>query len=181
MPTLAELHKMGRRELTQVMRDGHAIQQNTLTDSVYRGTSLGLGGLIESLTWKTFAKTFHRDPESGVLRGWNVRCHEDPELRYRTQGDGEPHTFGHYEVRPHTPGGLGTGLILDYAAPGNFILDPTRWLQDPVVAVHTGDSALLLGCMLLCVGPIRMRLPGFFTLQLVGPLDHIVPVTPRLH
>jgi hypothetical protein len=176
MPTLDELHKMSRRELTAVMRDGHAIEEDALADSVYRGTSLGLGQLIESLTWRTFAKVFHRDPAFDVLRGWNVRCHEDEALRYRTDKRGKPRTFGHYQVHHHTPRGRAPGLVLDYAAPGNFILDPTRWLQDPVVAVNVGDSTLLLGCMFLCIGPIRLQLPGFFTLQLNGVLDHSVPV-----
>ena len=42
-----------------------------------RGTSLGLPALVEKLTWKTFQKTFYRDPRTGRLLGWNVRLEQD--------------------------------------------------------------------------------------------------------
>jgi len=74
--TRNELLDVPNRELMRLLREGHAIDPTKLDDYEYRGTSLGLPRFVERLTWKTFQKTFHRDPETGVLRGWNVRLEQ---------------------------------------------------------------------------------------------------------
>lgn len=172
------LHRLSRADLAQVMRTGHPVDPAELDDTVYRGTSLGLGRLIERLTWRTFAKTFHRDPGTQQLRGWNVRCEQRGDggpLVYR-QRRGAPVVFGHYRVVPLREEGTGTGLpaglLLDYGAAGNGCLDPGSRARDPIVAVNPGDPALLLGWMYLDLGVAFPRTPSFFTLQHARGLDH---------
>lgn len=176
--TADSLHRLSRPALAGVMRQGHAIDPTALDDTVYRGTSLGLGRVIERLTWRTFAKTFHRDPQTGRLRGWNVRCTQtaaDAPITYLKRG-GQPFIFGHYRVVPlrdeGTGRGLPGGLLLDYGGAGNPRLDPASRARDPVVAVHPGDPTLLLGWMYLDLGVAFPPTPSFFTLERAGALDH---------
>ena len=76
MASRDEVLSMKRGALATTLRQGHAIDPRALDDSQYRGISLGLPAWFERLTWKTFQKTFHRDPRTGVLRGWNVRVEQ---------------------------------------------------------------------------------------------------------
>jgi hypothetical protein len=71
-----EFLSLDRRGLAAALAAGHPIDERALDDTRYRGISLGLPRAVETLTWKTFAKTFHRDPESGKLRGWNLRLEQ---------------------------------------------------------------------------------------------------------
>lgn len=174
----ADLRQRSRADLARVMAAGHPIDPASLDDSVYQGTSLGLGRLIEKLTWRTFAKTFHRDPATGALRGWNVRCEQhgdDGPLVYQRRA-GAPFTFGHYRVVPlrdeGTGRGLPGGLLLDYGGAGNPRLDPSSRARDPIVAVNPGDPTLLLGWMYLDLGLAMPRTPSFFLLERARDLDH---------
>lgn len=177
-PTASELHGLSRRELMQVLRSGHAIDPSALDDTEYRGTSLGLGAALERLTWKKFRKTFHRDPETGHLRGWNVRLVQDgleaPDTP-RTRG-GTPVTFGHYRVvspEGHRLPFPTAGLLIHYGLAGNRRLDPLNRARDPLVAVRKGDPSLLLGWSYFDWGLI-VGTPSFFTLELAGPLTRVV-------
>jgi len=173
-----DLLAMSRRELMHELRRGHPIDPSQLDDSEYRGISLGLPRFVERLTWKKFKKVFHRDPSSGVLRGWNVRIEQDgldrpwvPMMR-----DGEPRTFGHFCVVPsngHAPAGCEAALLLDYGSAGNGRLDPVRPLRDPVVAVHAGRCDLLLGWSYVDLGFAKVGTPSFFSLERDGPLSHV--------
>ena len=77
---------------------GHPVDPSALEGWAYRGTSLGLPRFIEKLTWKTFQKTFWREPSSGRLLGWNVRLEQagaEPVQRNagqanRSAADGSP-------------------------------------------------------------------------------------------
>ncbi len=73
MPTAHELRTASHRALRDAIVHGHPVDPRALEGWAYRGTSLGLPRVVERLTWKTFQKTFYRDPFSGALRGWNVR------------------------------------------------------------------------------------------------------------
>lgn len=162
MVTAADLLDVPRKELARLLREGHAIDAAALDDRQYKGTSLGLPAWIEALTWKTFVKTFHRDPETGALRGWNVRLEQDgvdAPTRPRTTRTGDPKTFGHYTVID----GPGPGLLIKYKG------SP---LRDPLVALNPGDPSLLLGFSYLALG-VRVNTPSYFTLQADGPLQHI--------
>lgn len=186
MTTARDLAAMSRRELAGVLRAGHAIDPRELDDTEYRGTSLGLPGIVERLTWKTFRKVFHRDPESGQLRGWNVRLEQHgidgPSVPMRGR-DGAPVTFGHYRVvelagRP-MPIACEKGLLLDYGLGENRALDPVGLVRDPLVAVERDRADLLLGWSYVEAGPLRFGTPSFFTLEREGPLTHRVPPPAR--
>jgi len=62
--------------LHRALRAGHPIDEHALDDAEYQGISVGLPKFVERFTWKTFTKTFHRDPATGELRGWNVRMEQ---------------------------------------------------------------------------------------------------------
>lgn len=169
-------------ELARAFESGHPFDPSALADAEYKGTSLGMPRFVEKLTWKKFKKVFHRDPDTKSLRGWNVRLEQNPlaEACVPKTKNGAPMTFGHYlvvepgERRMPVPGR--PAVLLDYGAGENAWWDPMRFVRDPLVAVNEGDVSLLLGCMYIEVGPLRIRTPSFFTLEHDGPLTQ--PVRP---
>jgi len=198
---VSTLHRMSTDELVRALEHGHPIDPRALDDTEYRGTSLGLPAFVERLTWKKFRKTFHRDPTTGALRGWNVRLEQNgreapdvPRTKRALLGAAAavppgaagstaavPHTFGHYEVVSATGYAMPTwkgrvvwahrGLMIDYGRGAN---PPglVRRVRDPLVAVNAGDSTLLLGWSYVDLGFARVGTPSFFTLELAGPLTH---------
>lgn len=171
---------MGAGALRDLMRTGHAIDPDALADLEFRGISLGLPRFVERLTWKTFQKVFHRDPQTGALRGWNVRLEQrgidadSVALQHR----GQRVTFGHYQVVPldvaQPPRPCGPGLMIDYGRGGNSRWDPMRCVRDPLVAVHSGSVDLLLGWSYVDLGFVRLSTPSYFLLQRERPLSHRV-------
>ncbi len=168
MSLVETLRNESRAQLRQRILEGYPVAPTALEGWAYRGTSLGLPRFVERLTWKTFQKTFWREPASGRLLGWNVRLEQDgldapsrPKLKR-----GEPVTTGHYQVvRPEglrAPGGFDRGLIIDYGA-----------LRDPLVAVEPGNSDLLLGVSYLALGPLCVETPTYFLLEREHPLTHV--------
>jgi hypothetical protein len=180
MLTRDELVSMPRHALMDVMRDSYPIDPAALDDTEYRGISLGLPRIAERLTWKTFQKTFHRDPGTGELRGWNVRIEQRglDAASVPLRRKGEPFTFGHYAVVPldpaRAPRGLRTGLLLDYGLGRNSALDATALVRDPIVAVNAGSVDLLLGWMWIQFGALPIGTPSFFALQRERALTHRV-------
>ena len=178
-----ELWGMDGDALLEVLEGGYPIEPAALDDTEYRGVSLGLPPLAEKLSWKTFRKTFHRDPTTGTLCGWNVRLEQrgldapDEPMRLR---DGSPKTFGPFEVcstagypMPRREGRkvwCHRGLMLDYGRQPNR--PPLKFLRDPIVAVRPGEVDLLLGWSYLDLGALRLPTPSFFTLERRGPLGH---------
>lgn len=173
-----EFVDLSRRELARLLREGHPIDPRALDETIYRGTSLGIPGWVERLAWKIFAKTFHRDPVSGVLRGWNVRVEQHgiagPLVLRRRHG--HPVTFGHF----HVVGCAGMampieapGLLLDYGRGGNPRLDPSGRVRDPIVALTPGSADVLLGWSYLDLGFARLGTPSYFLLERAGALDHV--------
>ena len=158
--SLAEtIRNESRAQLRERILHGHPVEPSALEGWAYRGTSLGLPHFIERLTWKTFQKTFWREPSSGRLFGWNVRLEQDGlEAASRPKRkDGAPVTTGHYEVvrsqGVRAPAGFDRGLIIDYGA-----------LRDPLVAVEPGNSDVLLGVSYLALGPLCVETPTYFLL-----------------
>ena len=159
--------------LRETLATGQDIEPSILDDSEYRGISLGLPGLIDRLLWKTFMKVFHRDPESNLLRGWNVRLAQtgpDGAVEPLHDRNGKRRSFGHYLVSSSH-----TGIMLDYSF-GNAAWDPVRLLRDPVVALEPGKADLLFGCSMLELGVGRPRTPSYFLLERIGPLREVVPL-----
>ena len=177
----AEILALDRGGLARRMREGHPIDAHALDDQAYRGISLGLPVWFESLAWKTFQKTFHRDPATGHLRGWNVRVRQQgldaPSVPMQRKG--APVTFGHYRVVScegrDVPRGAGAGLLIDYGLGGNTAMDPMRWLCDPLVALLPGSVRWLLGWSYLQIAGLRIGTPSYFLLECEHALTHRVP------
>lgn len=172
-----DLLHLDKRELLKTLCDGFPIDPQKLDDTQYRGISLGLPAFVEALTWKVFRKTFHRDPKTSALRGWNVRLEQlgldGPSVPMR-KGT-RPITFGHYEVvsargrrMPHR---CDHGLLIDYGRGQNPLFDASRFARDPLVALEQGKTNLLLGWSYLEIGPLTLSTPSFFLLELEGPLS----------
>lgn len=178
MKTADDFLTMDNRRLMAELCAGAPIDPAALDDTEYRGVSLGLPAFIEKLSWKTFQKTFHRDVETGDLRGWNVRLVQNglhaPCVPKEKKG--EPFTFGHYRVvstdRRTLPVRCEQGLLIDYGQGGNGRLDFIGRVRDPIVAVNEGSAELLLGWSYLELGFAQLKTPVFFTLERVGPLRH---------
>lgn len=154
------------------MCEGHAFDPSELAGYRYRGISLGLPGWVDRLTWKKFVKAFRRDPETGVLCGWNVRIVQSPldDPAWEPKiARGGPVTFGHFRVTDlagyRVPAPVRSGVMLDYGLGGNRWFDPVSRLRDPLVAVHPGNSDLLLGWSYVDLGFFRFGTPSYFVLE----------------
>jgi hypothetical protein len=169
MPTARELRTASTRALRDAIVHGHPVDPRDLEGWVYRGTSLGLPSFVERLTWKTFQKTFWRDPMTGRLLGWNVRLEQDgidAPSRPKTKG-GRPVTEWNYEVIPPAgvpmPRGFDRGLVIDYSLapnpPGSV-----NFVKDPLVSLSPDNADELLGVSYLVVAGRCVETPTYFTL-----------------
>lgn len=176
--TLDDILRMGAADLRNIVFQGAALEPDVLADTTYTGIDLSMPAWFHRLMWKSFRKTFHRDPVTGVLRGWNVRVEQTgwdtPPAPLRSKG-GHPKTFGHYEVREakgeRFPEGWQGGHYLDYRFAGNTFLDfPARAGFCPLVAVNPGSMDLLLGWEIFRVGNTLIPLKDYWVLVREGPL-----------
>ena len=179
----ADLLALPRRELHRLLLGGHRIDPRALDDSAYRGVSLGLPRWVERLTWKTFQKTFHREPRTGRLMGWNVRLHQDgldAPSRPILDDRGRPRCVWHYEViEPRGvafPRGFDRGLIIDYGRATNPRFDPINWVKDPLVALAPGNMDELLGVSYSVVAGLCIETPTYFTLVREQRIDFVPEV-----
>lgn len=173
MLTRDDLLALNRAELTQLLHSGHPIAAGELDDWEYRGISLGLPAFIERLSWKKFKKVFKRTPDG--LRGWNVRLEQnglDEPCVPMLEG-GKPITFGHYRVVDpvDVPTGCDRGLLIDYGQGDNGRMNPISRLRDPIVAVNSGSTDLLLGWSYVDLGIKTVGTPSFFSLERDAPLS----------
>jgi len=179
---LADLLAMDRRALHAIVARGLPLDLDALAGTQYQGIDLSLPPLLNRLLWKTFRKTFHRDPAGGALRGWNVRMEQHgidgPRIPMR-RGDGSSRAFGHYVVRDveldglRFPRGVRRGHYLDYAGIGNPAGESVACT--PLVAVNAGSMDLLLGWEVLRIGRLFVPLPDYWALRREGPLEEVVP------
>ncbi len=181
--TLDDLLKMSQPERRQVMMNAHPINVDALDKTMYRGIDLSLPKIMNMILWKTFRKTFVRDPQTGDIRGWNVRMEQtgwEGPGKPKTNSKGKQISFGHYRVRPAKgikwPRGWKGEQYLDYTIAGNHWYDPGAPGFCPLVAVNSGSNELLLGWEMLKFGPVFIPLPDFWALKLEGPLDVVEPV-----
>ena len=170
-----------RRELRERLLAGHPVDPAALEGWAFRGTALGLPGFVERVSWKTFQKTFWREPASGRLLGWNVRLHQDgvdaPSRAIERRG--EPWCTWFYEVVDGgvpAPAGFDRGLFVDYARGPNPRLDPIRWVKDPLVALEPGNADALLGVSYAVVGGRCVTTPTWFTLERDHRIEHVPAV-----
>ncbi len=174
--TPREIVGLSNAELAGLLASGQPIAAEDLAGASYRGTSLGLPKVIERATWTTFRKAFHREAD-GTVRGWNVRVDQAPPHAALVR-DGQPWTFGHFEVVPlragESPLPVGEGgALLDYGRGGNPRLDPTSAVRDPIVALDRGSADLLLGWTYVRALGRSLKTPSFFLLEREGPLEHV--------
>lgn len=183
---LVDLLRMDARALHAIIDAAHPLDPAALAGRQYHGVDLSLPPWMNRVLWKTFRKTFVRDPETDVVRGWNVRMEQHgvdgprvPKLRR-----GRPWTFAHYEVRSarglRFPGGWSGPHYLDYGVLGNPF--PENLGYTPLVAVNEGDMSLLLGWEVFRIGPTFLPLRDYWALSFDGPLEDVVPPprAPRL-
>jgi hypothetical protein len=170
MTTARDLRTADTRTLREHILRGHPVDPRALEGWAYRGTSLGLPSAIERLTWKTFQKTFHREPATGRLLGWNVRLEQDgldAPSRPRVKR-GRSVTEWHYEVISPAgvpmPPGFDRGLVIDYSR-GDNPPGIMHFLKDPLVALAPGSADELLGVSYLVVGGRCVETPTYFTLE----------------
>jgi hypothetical protein len=62
--------------------------------------------------------------------------------------------------------------LVDYARGPNPLLEPLRWVKDPLVAVGPGDD-LLLGVSWVVVGSTCVETPTWFSLRREHPVGHV--------
>ena len=182
--TLDEILAMKSAELFAIVRAAAPLDLDALADTTYTGIDLSLPRWVNAILWKSFRKTFHRDPATGALRGWNVKVEQtgwDAPPAPRRDARGRALTFGHYEVRPARglafPRAWQGEHFLDYGHAGNPALDPAALGYCPLVSVNAGDSELLLGWEVFKLGPVFVPLDDFWVLRREGRLapDDVVP------
>lgn len=183
--TLEQIFAMSQTELQAIVDRGAPLDLDALANTTYTGIDLSMPALFHKLMWKSFRKTFYRDPQTGRLRGWNVKVEQtgwDTPPAAKTNGQGKPLTFGHYEVHPAAgqrfPRNWQGGHYLDYRVAGNTFLDfPARAGFCPLVAVNPGSMELLLGWEVFRLGDVLVPIPDFWLLRREGPLrpQDVVP------
>jgi hypothetical protein len=177
--TLEQMLTMKSAELHGIMQRGEPLDVDALADTTYTGIDLSLPDFVHRLLWKSFRKTFHRDPVTGRLRGWNVKVEQtgwDTPPAPKRDAKGRALTFGHYEVRSAAgvrfARGWQGGHYLDYRVAGNGVLDfPANAGFCPLVSVNAGSSELLLGWEIFNVAGLRIPLADYWVLKREGPLD----------
>lgn len=182
MITLQALMRMDAAALHAIVARAAPLDPEALVGRQFLGVDLSLPELGRKLLWHTFRKTFHRDPERGVIRGWNVRMRQtgvDGVQEPLVDRQGRPVTFGHYHLRSaegvRFPRGWSGAHYLDYGVAGNPWWDPAGYGFTPLVAVNKGRSDLLLGWEVFKLGGVFLPLPFYWALRLDGPLDAVVP------
>lgn len=180
--TVDDLLAMKRPQLHAIMMKANPIDLDALDNTMYLGVDLSLPPVMNKILWKTFRKTFYRDPATNELRGWNVRMEQTG-----WHGPGVPMlkkggqiAFGHYKVLSaegrRFPGGWKGKDFLHYGVAGNTMFDVARLGYCPLVAVNEGKSDLLIGWEVFKLGSVFVPLPDYWALKKEGPLDKVVPV-----
>jgi hypothetical protein len=93
---------LSQDDLFEIVRRAAPLDLDALADTSYTGIDLSMPASFHKLFWKSFRKTFHRDPATGALRGWNVKVQQtgwDRPPEPKLGPGGTPLSFGHYEVR----------------------------------------------------------------------------------
>lgn len=177
---LDEMTRMTTAQVVEVFRKGYPIKTEELHNTQYLGIDLTGPALFHKFFWKTFRKTFYRDPSTGILRGWNVKLEQTgwngPTVAKKSS-KGEELAFGHYHVCsavgkkfPHHWQGAD---YLDYGIDGNAFFDVARLGYCPLVAVNEGSTELLLGWEVFKIGGLFVPLTDYWLLKRDGPLQVI--------
>jgi len=182
---LEDLMKMDRHQLHAIIECAHPLDLDALAETQFQGIDLSLPPLVNRILWKTFRKTFHRDPRSGALRGWNYRMEQTgiDGPRVPKKRNGRNWSFAHYVVRSAVglrfPRRWRGAHFLDYSDAGNPFGENLGYT--PLVAVNEGDMSLLLGWEVFKLGPLFLPLPDYWALRLEGPLEELVAMPKDVH
>lgn len=176
-----DLLQMNCKQVAEVFWNGHPILHDELHNTKYMGVDLCLPKWVNKILWKTFRKTFYRDPKTGVLRGWNVKLeqtgYEFPTVP-KKNSKGEELAFGHYHLcsakGKKFPKGWQGADYLDYGIAGNRAIDIEGLGYCPLVAVNEGSTDLLLGWEIFKVGSLFIPLNDYWVLKREGKLDAVV-------
>ena len=184
MYTFDQVLKLSNKQLFDIMLAAHPLEPDEIADHTYTGVDLSMPAWFHRLMWKSFRKTFHRDPETGVVRGWNIKVEQvgwDTPPPAKRNGKGHPLSFGHYELLSAAgksfPRGWKGSHYLDYRTAGNPFYDfPANRGYCPLVAINEGDMDLLLGWEVFHVG-FQLPITDFWVLRREGPLaaEDVVP------
>lgn len=180
MTELSDLLPLGPLALHAHVLAGAPIDASALDNTEYHGVALGNPRVVELLSWKTFKKVFHREPDTGVLRGWNVAVEQrgvDGPFVDRLKR-GERVTYWHYEVQPASAYANAApyhhAQMIDYGLGEVGALNVQRLVRDPLVSVREGSVDLLLGYSYVDLG-FRLPTPTFFALVRGAALTYQVP------
>jgi hypothetical protein len=154
--------------LARTLAAAAPVTAEALTGFQWRGISLGLPGVVEALTWKTFVKVFVDEGAGATPRGWNLRIRQ-------TGLDGPVEIikrFGHFGIQgapsdPRWPKGT---ALLDYSPEGG----PMGRVRDPLGAL---GADTVLGWTYVSVAGRVLGTPSYFLLQRDRPLgpEELVP------
>ncbi len=170
----AALLRLPRQALRARFDAGFAIDPRALAGAQYRGTSLGLPGVVDRLLWKTFRKAFHADAATGKVVGWNVRVAQGDAAFRPLEARGRPVTFGRFVVGPARGALAGRAVELDYSCAGHVgRAGPLGRLRDPLIALEAGSVDLLLGYSEVAAFGRRVGTPSWFVLERAEPVDFV--------
>ncbi len=144
---LADLARLPRKQLDQVLRYGERPDFAKLEGFVFKGTNITFPG---SLLFPRFSKGFFT--EKGRRMGYNVPVERGAlDAPWYTKPREAPRPFGFYEVvEAHGDLRYENALLLDYSKGGN--LGPERLLRDVLVKVERESEDLYLGYAWLALG-----------------------------
>lgn len=175
-----DLLQMNCRQVAEVFWNGHPVNHDKLHNTKYMGVDLCLPKWVNKLLWKTFRKTFYRDPKTGVLRGWNVKLEQtgyDFPTVPKKNSKGEELAFGHYHLcsakEKKFPKGWQGADYLDYGIAGNSTGDMARLGYCPIVAVNEGSMDVLLGWEVFKIGSLFIPMNDYWVLKREGKLEVI--------
>lgn len=183
-----EMLTMSKQQVKEVFQRGFPIPIEDIGNSQYLGVDLGMPEWFHKLAWKTFRKTFYKDPDTGIIRGWNVKVEQTGynfPLIPKKNSKGEELSFGHYHLLPAKgkkfPEGWEGENYLDYGVAGNPPLDVAALGYCPLVAVNEGSADLLLGWEVFKIGNLFVPLNDYWVLKKEGQLQVTVPPPVRKH
>jgi hypothetical protein len=170
-PAFVELTATSNRELEEILRRGTTPSVDALVGYEYRGFNRPARTALLGI--RKFTKGFFG--VEGEAFGFNTLMKQNGlDAEWIARGDpGHPRRVGFFSVAPVRPGGRDDlyphALLLNYAAGGNPVYDPSRLLRDYVVRVREDSDELLLGKAYLALGPTRPA-AGFFLLERDRPV-----------
>jgi len=167
-------------DLERLLVAGHPLAPERLAGHRYRGIALATPYPLDRWV-KKFIKVFHRDPDTGVVRGWNERVRQDGLRAPWTPVTIAGHriTFGHFEaLAPGASRPYPRAMVLDYGR-GEPPWSPFGPIRDVIAAIDYDRDTLLLGRTLLAFGPWQVPTPSYFLLLRDAPVDRVVPAPHR--